>query len=263
MKIYILNTGYLETKRQNVVASDNGTTFDENEIVKLPVMAILIDHPDGKILYDLGSNPNAMAGYWPRHLRETYPLFQTEDQRLENQLALCNTTPDEIKTVVISHFHLDHCGNLNLFPNAPVYAPKEDFIWGQCLVREDINPATHGGYVKADLDAPIKKYYLISKDMELFKGIDIISLPGHTPNLLGLMVHTKNSGTIIFPQDSVYNKEIYGPPAKVSGLLHNKEDFLNSIEKVRMLQHKHKAMVVFAHDESFFQTLKKAPLYYD
>ncbi len=263
MKIYILNTGYLETKKKYVVASGNSAAFDDNEILKLPVMAVLIDHPDGKILYDLGSNPKAMEGYWPEHLREAYPLFQTDTQRLENQLALCHTTPDEIKTVVLSHFHLDHCGNLNLFPDASVYAPKDDFIFAQCLVRQDINPATHGGYIKADLDVPVKKYYLIDKDMELFNGIDIISLPGHTPDLLGMMVHTKNSGTIIFPQDCVYNEEIYGPPAKLSGLLYNKQDFLNSIEKVRDLQQKHNAMVVFAHDEKFFQTLKKAPLYYD
>lgn len=263
MKIYILNTGYLETKRKNIIANDNSAGFDENKIIKIPVMAVLIDHPDGKILYDLGSNSNAMLGYWPEHLRELYPLFQTEEQRLENQLALCGTSIDEIKIIVLSHFHLDHCGNLNLFPNTPVYAPKEDFIYGQCLVRQDINPATHGGYVKADLDSPISKYYLIEKDTELLTGIKIITLPGHTPNLLGLIVHTENNGTIIFPQDCIYNDEIYGPPAKASGLLYNQNDFFNSIEKVRNLQKKYNAMVFFAHDDKFFQTLKKAPYCYD
>ncbi len=257
MKIYILDNGYLETQENNVVAEA------DDKIVKLPVMAVLIDHPDGKILYDLGSNPNAMHGYWPEHLRKVYPLFQTEAQQLENQLELCCTNVDEIKTIVLSHFHLDHCGNLNLFPRAVVYAPKEDYIHSQCLVRQSDDPSTHGGYIKADIDVSVKEYRLIDKDTVLFPEIEIITLPGHTPNLLGLIVHTKNNGCLIFPQDCIYTEEIYGPPAKASGLLYNSYDFFESIEKVRDLQKKYNAKVIYAHDDDFFKTLKKAPNYYD
>lgn len=266
MKVYILNTGYLETDKNNVVAGATVGTKScphvENEWIKLPVMAVLIDLGHEKILYDTGSHPDAMSGYWPVHLQEIYPLYQTEGQRLENQLALCGCKPEDITKVVLSHMHLDHAGNLNLFPHADVYVPKEDFMYAQSLVRLNKDPLTHGGYIKADLDVEVKQYHLVDGDFDLAEGIRLIQLPGHTPGLLGVVVHTEKDGTLIFPQDCVYNSEIYGPPAKPSGLLYDSLAFLKSIEKVRQLQKRYNAQVFYAHDESFFNTVKKAPEYY-
>lgn len=267
MKVYILDTGYLETDKNNVVAGATmGTRSNprvQNEWIKLPVMSVLIVHENEKILYDLGSNPEAMKGYWPEHLQEIYPLYQTREQRIENQLALCNTKPQEITKVVISHMHLDHAGNLDLFKHADVYVPKADFMHAQTLVRLNSNPLTHGGYIKADLEVSVKQYHLVEEDFELVNGVEVINLPGHTPGLLGLVVHLNNEGTLIFPQDCVYTSEIYGPPAKASGLLYDSLSYFGSIEKVRKLEKKHRAKIFFAHDYKFFQTIKKAPDFYE
>ena len=86
--------------------------------------------------------------------------------------------------------------------------------------------------------------------------------PGHTPGLLGLVVHMENS-TFILPQDAVYTSEIYGPPAKMSGLLYDSLAHFQSVQKVHDLEEKYNGKVVFAHDYEFFQTLKTAPHYYD
>ena len=267
MKVYILDTGYLETDKNNVVGGATIGSYSnphvKNEWIKLPVMAVLIDHPGGKILYDLGSNPEAMNGYWPKNLQEIYPLYQTKEQRLENQLALCGTKPEEIKKVIISHMHLDHAGNLDMFKHADVYVSKADFMQSQTQVRLNVDPLTHGGYIKADLDVSVKQYHLIEEDFEFEEGIEIINLPGHTPGLLGIVIHLKNEGTLIFPQDSVYTSEIYGPPVKSSGLLYDSLSFFKSINKVRALEKKYNAKVFFAHDYEFFQTIKVAPKYYE
>lgn len=267
MKVYVLNTGYLETDKNNVVAcATMGTRSNpcvQNEWIKLPVMSVLIEHEEGKILYDLGSNPAAMDGYWPENLQEIYPLYQSYEQRLENQLALCGTKPEEIKKVVLSHLHLDHAGNLHLFPHADIFVPKADFHFAQSLVRQNPNPSTHGGYIKADLDVSVKQYHLVEEDFELVPGVQIVNLPGHTPGLLGLVVQLEKDGTLIFPQDSVYCSEIYGPPAKASGLLYDSLSFFRSIEKVRKLEKKFAAKVFFAHDEEFFKTIRKAPEFYE
>ena len=266
MKVFILNTGYLETDRNCVVACGTIGTYSnphiQNKWIKLPVLAFLIETDEGYILYDTGSNPNAMQGYWPKNLQEVYPLYQLDEERLENQLKLCGVSPEEIKTVVLSHMHLDHAGNLHLFKHADVYVPKEDFMHAQTQVHLNPDPATHGGYVKGDMDVPIKQYHLVDEDFELAKGVEVICLPGHTPNLLGLVVHLKNQ-TLILPQDCIYTSEIYGPPAKLSGLLYDSIAFLKSIEKVRRLQKKYDAQIIYAHDEDFFKTLKLAPEYYD
>lgn len=267
MKLYILNTGYLETDKNNVVGCGQIGTFSNphitNKWIKLPVMAFLIETDDGYILYDTGSHPDAMKGYWPTNLQEVYPLYQKPEERLENQLALCGVKPEEIKKVIISHLHLDHAGGLHLFKHADIYVPKEDFMHAQTVVHLNPNPATHGGYVKQDLEVPVKQFHLVDEDFEIAKGVDVIQLPGHTPGLLGVVVHLNNEGTIILPQDCVYTAEIFGPPAKMSGLLYDSISYFKSIEKVRKIQKQYDAQVIYAHDEEFFNTLKLAPEYYE
>ena len=261
MKLTILNTGYLETDKNNVVGCSVIGTYShphiQNEWIKLPVMCFLIETDDGYILYDTGSNPDAMKGYWPVGLQEIYPLYQKPEERLENQLALCGVKPEDVKTVVISHMHLDHAGGLYLFPHADIYVPGADFAHAQVMVHKNPNPATHGGYVKADCEAPAN-YIMVDHDMEIAPGVELLCLPGHTPNLLGVMVHL-DSGTVILPQDAVYTVEIYGPPAKGSGLLYDSISYFKSIEKVRELQKKYNARIIPAHDWEFFQTLPLAP----
>lgn len=265
-KMYILNTGYLETDKNNVVGGWTVATKDHpqvtNDWIKLPVMAFLLDTDDGYILYDTGSNPAAMEGYWSQMLQQVYPLYQTPEEQLDKQLALCGVKPEDIKTVVLSHMHLDHAGNLQLFPNAKVYVPKLDFMTAQAQVRLNADPNTHGGYVKGDMDRQVAQYVMIDDDCDLVPGVDIINLPGHTPGLLGLVVHMKG-GVYILPQDCIYSTEIYGPPARISGLLYDNMAFIKSIEKVRKLAKQYDAKVIFAHDYDFFQTLKCAPAFYE
>jgi glyoxylase-like metal-dependent hydrolase (beta-lactamase superfamily II) len=266
MKLYILNTGYLETDKNNIIGGATTGTKDKphvtNEWIKIPVMAFLIQVDDGTyILYDTGSNPDAMNGYWQKTLQQIYPLYQTPDERLENQLKLCGVKPEEIHTVVLSHMHLDHAGNLQLFPHAEVYVPQLDFMNAQTVTHMYKDRNLHGGYVLGDLERSVKRYVLVEDDFELLPGIEVINLPGHTPGLLGLVVHL-SYGVFILPQDCIYSSEIYGPPARMSGLLYDSVSFLKSIEKVRRLEKKYHAKVIFAHDEDFFKTLKKTPEYY-
>jgi len=267
MKLFILNTGYLETDKNNVEACSNIGTYSnptiQNEWIKLPVLSFLIENNGEYILYDTGSHPDAMKGYWPKNLQEIYPLFQADEEKLENQLALCGVKPEDINTVILSHMHLDHAGNLHLFKHADIYVSKADFMHSQTQVRLNPSPITHGGYVKADLDVPIKQYHLIENDFEIAQNINIINLPGHTPGLLGLVIHLKKEGTFILPQDCIYTEAVFGPPAKASGLLYDSINYFKSIEKVRDLGKRHNAKIIFAHDYMFSKTLKTAPEFYD
>lgn len=267
MKVYVLNNGWLECDENWMVAQtvlgSLGDKTPQVNWIKIPVYTVLIDHPQGKILYDLGCHPEAMQGYWPVGLQSVFPYHHQEEHDFRNQLALTGTKPEDIKTVVLSHLHLDHAGNIHLFEHADVYVHQKDFEYGQTLVHLSPDPAAHGAYVKADLEVPVKQYHLVEKDMELVPGVELITLPGHTPGILGLVVHLKNEGTLIFPQDAVYDRRNYGPPAKASGIVYDSIAFFNSIEKVRNYAKKYNAKVMFSHDMDFFKTMKVAPEFYE
>jgi glyoxylase-like metal-dependent hydrolase (beta-lactamase superfamily II) len=144
-----------------------------------------------------------------------------------------------------------------------VYVPRKDFEYGQALVRRSPNPGDHGAYIKADLEVPAKRLRLVDQDEELVEGVNLINLPGHTPGLLGLAVELARDGTLIFPQDAVYTRANYGPPARLSGIVHDSLAFLDSVEKVRSLAGKSGGRVMFSHDMEFFDTTRRAPDYYE
>lgn len=205
----------------------------------------------------------SMDGHWPDCLQNTYELHQRMEQNLELQLALCGVRKEEIDTVILSHMHFDHTGNIHMFKNADIYVPKDDFMMAQTTVRLSGDPSSYCGYCKKDLDVTVKQYHLVEDNFEIVPGVEVINLPGHTPGLLGLIITLLKEGTFIFPMDAVYTNEIYGPPAKASGLLFNRTQYFKSIEVVRGLQKKYNATVIPAHDWELFKTLKKAPNCYE
>ncbi len=267
MKLYILDNGWLEGDANWIVAmSVSGTLENKNPLIKwikIPVYAVLIDHPDGKILYDTGCHPQAMSGYWPQCLKSIFPYYSNDNQLLTKQLEFTGTAPKDIKKVILSHFHLDHAGNSYLFRHADFYVHKKDYDYGKSLINSSSNPCDHGAYVKADLEIPTNKLHFLDGDLSLTKNIELISLPGHTPGILGLIVHLEKEGTLIFPMDAVYTKDNYGPPVKMSGIIYDSLSFVKSIEKIRALQKKYNAKVMFSHDMQFFKTLRLAPKYYE
>lgn len=267
-RLYVLETGTMQADKNmcvmgSVIGTDQNRSI-RNVWVSFPLLAFLIKTPsDGYILFDTGANPRCMEpGYWPAGTMDVWPTTVSGEQLLEAQLARCGVKPQDVNTVVLSHMHQDHMGNIGLFPNADVYVPREEFMYAQTVVHLNPDPETHGGYIKAELETPVHQYHLVNEDFELTPGVEVIQLPGHTPNLLGLVIHARN-GVYILPSDSLYGPENYGPPARLSCCFHDSDAFLRSIEKVRKLARKYDAMIFYSHDGDFFRTIKTAPEYYD
>ncbi len=166
---------------------------------------------------------------------------------------MAHTWPEEIKAVILSHLHYDHAGNIGLFKHAEVYVHKSEID----------HEAVPGLSVPLDRELLAKRCHLVAEDQEFARGVRLITLPGHSYGVLGLVVETKNDGVLIFPSDAVYTRANYGPPAKLSGIVYDSLSFFESIEKVRRLAKQHSAKVMFPHDMEFFKTMKLAPQCYE
>uniref|UniRef100_A0A915JR29 Metallo-beta-lactamase domain-containing protein 1 n=1 Tax=Romanomermis culicivorax TaxID=13658 RepID=A0A915JR29_ROMCU len=75
--------------------------------------------------------------------------------------------PDQIDHVVCTHGHLDHVGNLNLFPKATVYLDND-------IMNSD-------GLFQADIRWN-------EEQLELVPGVKLWKTPGHTCHDLSLLV---------------------------------------------------------------------------
>jgi N-acyl homoserine lactone hydrolase len=252
MKVYILDNGWLECNANRMVAMSvvgtKGNRHPQARWIKIPVYAVLIDHPEGKFLYDTGCAPTGRDDD-----KAVFPYYHGENQTLEKQLSLAHTRPEEIKAVILSHTHFDHAGNIGLFKHAEVYVHKSEI---------EHAPAS-GVSVPLDGELLAKRCHLVENDREFAAGVRLITLPGHSCGVLGLVVETKNDGVLIFPSDAVYTSANYGPPAKLSGIVYDSLSFFESIEKVRRLAKQHNAKVMFPHDMEFFRTMKLAPQCYE
>lgn len=252
MKVYILDNGWLECDANWMVAMSvvgtKGNPHPQARWIKIPVYAVLIDHPEGKFLYDTGCPPDL-----PNDAQAMFPYYHNENQTLEKQLSLAHARPEEIKAVILSHMHVDHAGNIGLFKHAEVYVHKSE-------VEHAPTPGLSG---PLNWESFGKRCRLIENDRDFARGVRLITLPGHSYGVLGLVVETKNDGVLIFPSDAIYTKANYGPPAKLSGIVYDTLSFFDSIEKVRRLATKHNAKVMFPHDMEFFKTLKLAPQCYE
>ena len=267
MKVYAINTGVLDYDINvaytgyNLASPDNPNP--DAVWYTAPTYAVLIDHPtEGWIMYDLGSRPDSMD-VWPESLIEAAVCYYRpiEGATIEEQLATVGIKPEDVKHVVLSHMHMDHMGNVELFADtADFWVSKPEAEAAFTAVMQSADAESSGAYFKRDVLTPMKRLHYVEEDCELFPGIDAIILPGHTPGLMGLVLHLEDK-PIILMSDGANSIETYSgnyaPPAGYSS-----KDWRASVAKVKKLQKELDADVWFGHDMDQFNSLKKVPEYY-
>jgi glyoxylase-like metal-dependent hydrolase (beta-lactamase superfamily II) len=93
-----------------------------------PALAALIHHPDeGPILFDTGYDPAFFEATreWPEILyRWTTPVSLRPGEAVAEQLPYLGVRPEEVRAVIVSHFHGDHIAGLGRFPNARIFCAR-------------------------------------------------------------------------------------------------------------------------------------------
>ena len=237
------------------------------EWIQVPTFSVLVKHSAlGYLLYDTGSCPGDELDRLPEYPRKHFPLFAKRDEFLDKRLESLGLKPGDISTVIVSHMHWDHSGGLAFFSNTEagkrIYVHKDDFGYGLLVTHQSPEVFAGGGYFKQNFEFEGLNFNLVEEDETLAEGIEIVTLEGHTPGILGLVLHLK-SGVYIFPSDAVYTARNYGPPEAVPGIINDTLGFRRSIAKLRKLQKKYNASIIFPHDPQQFKTLKCSPYFYE
>jgi N-acyl homoserine lactone hydrolase len=222
---------------------------------EVPTHCVLVDTPDGKLLWDT-SCPRDWEQRWaPTGLQDFFPYDEVrEDEYLDSRLTQLGLQPGDIDYVVLSHLHFDHAGNAELFKSTNaklVCSDKEkEFAFG-------FEGAFKGAHLKADYEN--LEFETVSGDTEFLPGVTLLQTPGHTPGCMSMQVDLPETGTMIFTSDAVYMGESYGPPATPAAIVNNLEQFYTSVEKLRGIAERTNATMVFGHDPDQIHKLRKAP----
>ena len=258
-KVHLLKTGTMECDQTWLLLKPGATITDRSNTRKeavwttCPTHAVLIEHPDGRILWDTGVPQDWETRWAPPGLQEFFPV-QEGTTYLQDSLAALELTPDDIDVLVLSHLHFDHAANAKLLDNGKtriiVNANEHEGALG-------IDGPFKGAHLKADYEGI--DYELVSGDAEIAPGVSVIETPGHTWGTMSLRVDLPEAGTKIFTSDAVYLGESWGPPAVGAAIVWDSVRWLESVEKLRRIAEETNAEVIFGHDPEQAAKLPFAP----
>ncbi|GGG13834.1 AhlS family quorum-quenching N-acyl homoserine lactonase [Paenibacillus abyssi] len=267
-KLYVMDNGRMSMDKNWMIAMHNPATIDNpnapTQFVEFPIYTVLIDHPEGKILFDTSCNPDSMGieGRWADSTQKAFPWVANEECYLHNRLAQLKVRPEDIKYVIASHLHLDHAGCLEMFTNATIIV-HEDELNGtlQTYARNQ----KEGAYIWGDIDAWIKnqlQWRTVKREednLELAEGIKVLNFgSGHAWGMLGLHIQMPETGGIILASDAIYTAESYGPPVKPPGIIYDSIGYGKTVEKIRRLAQRTESQVWFGHDSNQFKQFRKS-----
>ncbi len=153
---------------------------DELNRIELALRALLIKKDGRNILVDTGAGDKM-----PEKLRGIYGIDQLS-ANLARSLQALNLTPADITDVIVTHLHFDHVGGAvekkgNLlvpaFPNARYYVQKRQWEWAQSGNERDRASYFAENYLALKEHGVLD---LTDGDTELFPGIHLVMLDGHT-----------------------------------------------------------------------------------
>jgi N-acyl homoserine lactone hydrolase len=260
MKLFVLGLGFIEMDHAWIAMKPTSVRHPNRpaQWARVPVLSFLITTPAMKILFDTGCDPLGMSDHWPQVVRSFFSFQGSEEERIERRLASLGLACEDIDLVVLSHLHYDHAGNVNRFKNARVLVHRAEMSYAILATR--IPPQEDFAYSKYDLDGDEVQWELVDDDGEIAPGLEVITLEGHSPGMLGLVVHLKEAGTLICPGDALYTRLNYGPPARPMGTIYDSLGFHRTVAKIRRLQARYNARIFYPHDlEQFEKEMPNPP----
>ena len=225
----------------------------ETDVRELIVPCYVVEHPDGRMLWDGG-----LPSSWT-----TPPSHRPHakiDRPLADQLAELDLGFDlrSLDFVAFSHMHYDHVGVANEVMGA---------TW---LVQEAAHEGMFGDEARSmyDLDhydnLEDADTILLDGDHDVFGDgrVRILSAPGHTPDHQVLFLDLAETGPLVLSGD-LYHFRISREHRRVPAGNFDADMTLVAMEKVESFVAETGATFWIEHDYELFQELDKAPSYYE
>tara|TARA_X000001036_G_scaffold14881_2_gene12545 strand:+ start:11708 stop:12490 length:783 start_codon:yes stop_codon:yes gene_type:complete len=119
-------------------------------------------------------------------------------------VGLLGVEPDSVADVIMTHFHYDHAGGVNQFPNATFHAQDQEmhFATGRDMTRKAFNHAFNVRHVQ-DLVGRVfaDRVKFHDGDTQLAPGLTLHLIGGHTRGLQVVRIETKN-GVVVLASDA-------------------------------------------------------------
>ena len=155
----------------------------------MPVHGFVIKHPrEGAILVDTGVG-------WPTELVKEWKVV---NRHAAEALAEHDLSPADVRIVINSHLHFDHCGQNAVFKHAPFYVQRTELERARRV----------GGVPSKWFDFAGARFELIDGDAQIAEGVRVVATPGHTVGHQSVIVDTPDGGAVMIG-DAAYTADVY------------------------------------------------------
>jgi N-acyl homoserine lactone hydrolase len=253
VRLYALDCGHASFKDMGMF-SDTGEYDGQRGEIADP--CFVIRHPKGVLLWDTGLGDKFAA---TKEGVDVLPgIHVSVSITLIEQLHSLALTPKDVSYMAFSHFHFDHTGNANEFPDAVWILNKTELAAAiSTAPPSGVVAETFSGYRAA-------KTQMIEGDYDVFGDgtVRILRAPGHTPGHQVLELKLQKSGTVILSGD-LYHSRANREFMRVPVVNVNRADTLASMGRIEKIVKNTKARLIVQHDPQDFQALPKFPAYLD
>lgn len=214
---------------------------------QIPIVCYLVQTSDGRnILIDSGL---------PEIIPEDASEFVNGQDVIEH-LASIGLKPDDIDTVISTHYDGDHAGRHAAFMKAQYVVQRVHHL----------DAATNPRYadVRPQWDQPIERIRLVDGDTELLPGLELIETSGHVPGHQSVLLRLPKTGAILLTIDAVPFGEGFTRDEQDDGSNPDAAAIrASTIKLLDLVEREHIGLVIFGHDNEQWATLRKAPAFYE
>ena len=252
LRIWPLLTG---THRYEKVVSTRNR--GHGQFITTPILAYLIETPNGRILYDVGcdyqkiATPELRSKYYDP-MRDFFdPPVMDDSQRIPSYLRRLGLTARDIDLVFLGHLHFDHAGGLCDLPGCEVHVHADE-------VQAAATRLDSG--VFADEVAGASGWNLQSAEYEVAPGVHALCTPGHTAGHMSLFIELPKGRPVILCGDAAdLTENLIDEIAPGYCWQDNEALAISSIRRMKSIAEHEDAELWPNHDFEFYRGLPAFP----
>ncbi len=229
--------------------------------IDAPILAYLIETPNGRILYDVGcdygklATPELREKFFAAKRPEMEPPEMSEAQRIPQYLARLGLVVADVDVVFLGHLHWDHAGGLCDLPGCEVHVHGDELRGA----RSGRDPA-----VFPDELATSAQWRVQEGEYTVAPGVHAIATPGHTAGHMSMLIELPKGRPVLLCGDAADLHENLDEEI-APGLCWQDDEALAlaSIRKLKLLAQQEGAELWPNHDFAAFRRWPAFPAWRD
>ena len=233
----VLSDGW--TEAHEAAAIRGGSWFRK---VRFHATAVLLEHEQhGPVLFDTGYSARFFdeTKRWPYLLyRLVTPVTLTEKGGIAELLRQRGVAPEELKHVIVSHWHADHIGGLRDFPKATLHTSRAAWESIQGL-------SGFAALLKAFLpglvpDDASQRLNWIGEGSDVFGdgSLRVFEFPGHAVGQIGIRFTAEDGKPVLLAADACWLSTAFREnrmPHPITRLIHDWEAYRASLARLHQM----------------------------